>query len=80
MTEPSDSSEDRRAAVLRPRWFLIIVGLSVLATVPWIFIGGRGVRVAGVPLWLWWSLGATAVLSFVTAWGVARRWRNDRLE
>ncbi len=59
---------------------MALVGIAVLATVPWAFIGASSARVAGVPIWLWWSFLATAALSTLTAWGVLRRWRDDRLE
>ncbi len=61
----------------RHRRFMLILVLVAVATAPFPFIGGETVLVAGLPLWLWWSLTFTAALSGLTAWGVLRLWRGD---
>ncbi len=60
------------------RRFMLILGLTALATSPFPFIGQETVWVWGLPLWLWWSAGFTAVFSGLTAWGMLRLWRDDR--
>ena len=57
--------------------FLVLLGLVALATIPWPFVGENPALLLGVPLWLWWSLGWTAVLSALTAFGLQRYWRED---
>ncbi len=55
---------------------MICLALVSLAAVPLPFIGPDPRIVAGLPLWLWWSLGWTTALSFLTAWGILRYWRG----
>lgn len=57
--------------------FLIVLALTALATVPWFWIGRPVTLLAGIPLWLWGSVLGTLALSFVTAWGILRYWRDD---
>ncbi len=59
----------------RHRRFMLILGLSALATVPFPFIGAETRIVWGLPLWLWWSFTFTAVFAGVTVWGILRLWR-----
>ena len=61
----------------RHRRFMLILGLTALATAPFPFVGRDLVLVAGLPLWLWWSFAATAALSALTAWGLLRLWADD---
>ena len=60
--------------------FLFLVALTSLAAVPFVFIGGPAVFVLGIPIWLWWSVGFTIALAAVTAWGILRFWKDDRLD
>lgn len=64
----------------RHPWFMALLALAALGTVPVAFIGPQPALLAGLPVWLWTSLGATAALSALTAWGIARYWRDDAEE
>lgn len=57
--------------------FLLLLAIVCLATVPVFFVGPSPVLWLGLPVWLWWSLGWTAALSALTAWGVLRYWKDD---
>lgn len=57
--------------------FLILLALVALATIPFPFVGPDPTLLLGLPLWLWWSLGWTAMLSALTAYGIQRYWRGD---
>ena len=59
------------------RRFLILLGLTALATAPFPFVGREPAQFLGIPVWLWWSGLATASLSAVTVWGILRLWRDD---
>jgi hypothetical protein len=46
----------------------ILIALLAIATAPLPFLFfGRDVWWAGLPVWLWWSLGFTVALSLATA-------------
>ncbi len=65
---------------IRHRAFIATVAILTFATVPFAF-AGRAVRmVAGIPLWLWWSMGWTVVLAAVVTWGIMRLWRDETLD
>ena len=57
--------------------FLVALALIILCTAPFPFVGDEIVVVAGLPLWLWWSLGFTAAMSALTSWALLRLWRDD---
>lgn len=57
--------------------FLLLLALCALGTVPFAFVGAEATSVLGLPLWLWSSIGFTAGLSALTAWGVLRYWRDE---
>lgn len=61
----------------RHRRYLILLGLTALATAPWPFAGRELMLWWGLPVWLWWSFGMTAALAALTSWGVSRFWRAD---
>lgn len=61
----------------RHRMYCLAMVTAVLATVPFAFVGRAPASWLGLPLWLWSSFGATAVLSGLTAWGILRYWRDD---
>ena len=61
----------------RHRRFMLILGLTALATAPFPFIGAETRLVWGLPLWLWWSFTLTAIFAGVTAWGILRLWRDE---
>ena len=62
------------------RGFMLLLGAVCLATIPVLFVGPSPKLWLGLPVWLWWSLGWTAALSGLTAWGVLRYWKDDDLE
>jgi len=64
----------------RHRFFLLLLGLTVLCTSPFPFIGSGSSTFLGIPLWLWWSIFFTIGLSCLTAVGILRYWKDDRLE
>lgn len=64
----------------RHRIFLLLLLVSILASVPFAFVNRPPVFWLGIPLWLWISLGATTMLALLTAWGIIRYWRDDRFE
>ena len=59
-----------------PRYMLLL-GLLVLGTVPFPFVGGETRLLWGLPTWLWWRFVLTAALAFSTSWGVLRLWRPE---
>ena len=60
--------------------FMTLLALAALGSVPVWFAGRPLVLWWGVPVWLWWSGGATVALSLLTAWGFARYWRDEEDE
>lgn len=74
MAESSGFDEPRR----HPRVMIALV-LVILGTAPLPFVGSEVVLVAGLPLWLWWSLGLTVLMSAITSWALMRLWRDDDL-
>ena len=60
--------------------FLLLLALSVLGTVPLPFIGAETVLILGLPLWLWWSLSFTVLMSSLTSWALMRLWKDDDTE
>ena len=66
------SDEPRRHPV-----YMALLGLCALATSPYLFAAGSGRELAGLPLWLWWSVGCTIALSALIAWGIHRYWGSD---
>ncbi len=61
----------------RYRRFLLVLASAAVATAPFPFVGRQTVMVAGLPLWLWWSLFFTAVFAGLTAWGILRLWPDE---
>jgi hypothetical protein len=62
------------------RRYLLLLGLLVLGTVPFPFIGGETRWLFGLPTWLWWSVVMTTALACTTAWGILRLWVDEDLE
>lgn len=56
--------------------FMTCLAAVCLAAVPLPFIGPGPILVGGLPLWLWWSLGWTTILSGLTAFGILRYWKD----
>jgi hypothetical protein len=62
---------------LRHRRFMLALAFCAVASAPFPF-AGRGLRViAGLPLWLWWSLFFTTALAFLTCFALIRYWKDD---
>lgn len=57
--------------------FLLLVLLVAVGTAPWPFVGRETAFLAGLPLWLWWSVGFTVALSALTTWAVLRLWKDE---
>lgn len=65
----------------RRHWlYLILVALAILGSVPFAFVGRTPAPVFGLPLWLVSSMIFTALLSFLTAWGIMRYWKDDDVD
>ncbi len=60
--------------------FLALLGLAAVSTAPFALLGAPDASWLGIPVWLWASLGATACLAGLTAWGILRYWRDDRFD
>lgn len=58
------------------RAYLWLVAVVAVLTAPFPFIGVEERAVLGLPMWLWWSLVMTAVLSAVTVGGILRYWKD----
>ena len=61
-------------------FFLLLLSLAAVGTVPICFVGRQPASWLGLPLWLWSSIGFTLALSALTAWGVLRYWKDDELD
>lgn len=62
------------------RFYLLLLALAILGSVPFAFIGRTPPAVWGLPLWLLSSMVFTALLSFLTAWGIMRYWKDDDVD
>ena len=63
----------------KQRWYLPGILLFVIFSVPWYFVPGEiGTMVAGLPLWVWVSLGCSVALSSLTALAVLRFWVDPK--
>lgn len=58
-------------------WYMLLLGLAALGTVPIAFLGAPPASWLGLPLWLWSSAASTLALSLLIVWGVVRYWRDD---
>lgn len=56
------------------RWLRIALFVCALASAPFPFVGLPTRWFLGLPLWLWWSIGCTTLLSLLTAWTIHRHW------
>ncbi len=62
---------------LRHRWFLPVVVLILVVSVPWYLppsVGGR--LAAGLPVWTWITIVCGLFLAAVTAFASLRLWRD----
>jgi hypothetical protein len=56
--------------------FMTLLAAAAAGTVPFAFAGAGPTMVWGLPLWLWWSILFTVLLSGLTAWGILRYWKD----
>ena len=59
------------------RRLLLAMLLAAVLSAPFPFAGRDTIWWAGLPLWLWWSLGWTVVLSGLTGFAILRHWNDD---
>ena len=63
---------------IRHRWFLPVVVVILILSVPWYLPPEVGDRlVGGLPLWTWITVACSAALATLTAWASLRLWRNE---
>jgi hypothetical protein len=63
---------------LQRRWFLPLVVLLILASVPWYRPTGLvGHIYGGLPLWIWVTLGCSLLIAVLTCYVTLRSWRDD---
>lgn len=62
----------------RHRRFLLLLGVFGVASAPFPFAGRQLESFAGLPIWLWWSLGFTTALALLTCYGLLRYWKDDQ--
>lgn len=60
--------------------FMLLLAIVALGSVPFFFIGRDFIYFLGLPLWLWSSVLFTFSFSCLTAWGILRYWKDDRLD
>ena len=67
-----------RKEPLQKRWFLPLVVLLVLASVPWYLpTGFVGEFYGGLPVWIWITLGCSVLIAGVTCYVALRSWSDD---
>ena len=60
------------------RWFLPAVVVLVVASVPWYLPTGFVGRIyAGLPIWIWMTLGCSLLIAVVTSFVALRSWHDD---
>ena len=63
---------------VRQKWFIPVILVLVIFSVPWYRTGGEiGRIVGGLPTWIWTSLLCSAGISIVTALGALVFWKDD---
>lgn len=62
---------------LRHRLFMVALALCAVATSPFPFVGQPLRWWAGLPIWLWWSMGFTVLLSALTFYAIIKLWKDD---
>lgn len=67
-----------RSEPLKQRWYVPALILFIVISVPWYRPAGQiGRIVAGLPIWIWISLGCTFAVSCLTAAAILWCWRDD---
>ena len=62
----------------RTRWFPALAALAVVISVPWYLPENTAARsFAGLPLWVWITLAASAGLAILTSLASMTAWRDD---
>jgi len=63
---------------INKRWYIPAALLLMLIGTPWMWPSGKeGPVFAGLPVWVWVTIGATFCLSALTAFGAIRLWGDD---
>jgi len=63
---------------INKRWYIPAAILLMLIGTPWLWPAGEeGPVFAGLPVWVWITIGASFGLSVLTAFGAIRLWRDD---
>jgi hypothetical protein len=63
---------------INKRWYIPAALLLMLIGTPWMWPSGEeGPVFAGLPVWVWVTIGATFCLSALTAFGAIRLWGDD---
>ncbi len=69
-----------RREPIQQRWYIPLVLLFVVASVPWYWPQGvTGTIIAGLPLWIWVTILCSAAISVVTATVALRHWDDGDL-
>ncbi len=63
---------------INKRWYIPAVLFLMIAGAPWLWPAGEeGPAFAGLPVWVWVTIGASLSLSILTAFAALRLWRDD---
>ena len=63
---------------INTRWYIPAALLLMLIGTPWMWPSGEeGPVFAGLPVWVWVTIGASFSLSVLTAFGAIRLWGDD---
>ncbi|MDD9945052.1 MAG: hypothetical protein OXU20_28675 [Myxococcales bacterium] len=61
----------------RTRYYVPVVLVLTVASIPFYWSGaGEGIRVLGLPAWVWMAVACSAGISLTTAWGAFRDFGN----
>lgn len=70
-------ADSLRKEPLRQKWFLPILILCIVISIPWYRASGEsGAIFAGLPTWIWTSLACAAGVSLITAVGTLFFWKD----
>lgn len=63
---------------INKRWYIPAAVFLMLIGTPWFWPAEEeGPAFAGLPVWVWMTIGASFCLSVLTAFGAIRLWRDD---
>ena len=67
-----------RREPIQQRWYIPLVLLFVVASVPWYWKQGvTGKIIAGLPLWIWITILCSLAISVITATMALRHWDDE---